>query len=240
MSLPHLPIELQREIIKYLPQRDWFRVIDNKLLSLGLNDSFLWHIINLDDFDEISEHNEILLKRFGAKINKLHWHSVKISSLLTLDALASKWENIFELNLAENTNLESIRFTRNLQGLKVLNLSGCTQLKRVPLVNIVCTLNNLTDLNLSECAQIKEKDIVRIISKLKKLNHFNVRDTIDLEIEFVNTVDLLLPTNSEFLFCAKIGFSVLDEWEEIHLKYPRLQICPATLEFLLEHRPFLD
>ena len=240
MSLPILPNELKREIIKYIPQKDWYLTLDIDFLSNGLNDRKLWQIINLDDFLEISRDIKELLEKFGSKIFNLQWHVVEWPQSINLDAIAAKWLNLYDLNLAGNSSLASISFIRSLHSLQCLNLEGCINIKRVPLVNTLCSLRNIRNLNLSECAQIKKKDILRIATRLKNLTLLNVCDTLDLDYLTDNSVEDCLQSASEFLFCASIGYQTLDEWEEIHLKYPKLQICPASLEFLLEHRPFLD
>ena len=42
-----------------------------------------------------------------------------------------------------------------------------------------------------------------------------------------------------FLFCVIIDVNNTTSWVQIYLEYPRLQICPAALDFILERNPHL-
>ena len=67
----------------------------------------------------------------------------------------------------------------------------------------------------------------------------NIREIVSLPHDIVSTVAAQLIHLEEFLFFVLIDFSDTTPWVDIYMQHPKLQICPATLEVILETNPHL-
>ena len=237
--MPQLPHEIRVQIIKLLPEVDWFKVVGIEFLECGLHDKRLWKEINAEHFGDLNQ-NIHLFKACGYLTETLHMQTnCWDSELSTLKDLLSSFTNLRHVDLSGNSELKTITFLCETQDLETLNLHQCSKILRLPLIGSILSFQNLQGLDVSECDQLKEKDILRIAKQLKQLKYFNTRDTQSLTGSTVTEVKSHLICLQQFLFCPLVNPNATEEWVSIYMQHPILQICPAGLEIILEKNPHL-
>ena len=234
----YLPLELQRRIINFLPHTDWFKVLDVPFLCNGLAIQQLWNITNLDLF-EIKDTDIPLFRACGHFIDSLEWHERSWQSHIALNIAFQSFTNVVHLDLSNNHKLTTLDFVTECKLLCHLSISNCIGIPRVNAVTVLKSLDSLMYLDISECDQIRLKDIILFSKKLKRLQYLNVRDTVSLNVETVLTVERNLIYLSEFWFCSIVYHGSTQDWIPVFLAHPKLQICPAALEVILEENPNL-
>ena len=113
----------------------------------------------------------------------------------------------------------------------------CINIPRVNAMTVLRSLQSLMHLDISQCDHIKLNDIIVLSKKLKQLLYFNVRDTVSLNVETVHTVERNLIHLSVFWFCSIVYQGNTQDWIPVYLAHPKLQICLAALEVILEEHP---
>ena len=240
MSNHVLPPELQTLIIKFIPEEDWLKIINIPCLENGLRDKTLWKVICADKFgDSLTTEIIELLKANCGDSEQFFWHNALWVSNGNINDLLCSLTKLKVLDLTCNAQVQAVDFLCSYEQLAKLSLNNCISLNRYNLMpNILCS-RNLTYLDISESCKLQPIDIVRISKRLKKLNYINIRECVSLTHEIVRAVELNLSKLDMFLFCVMLDVNDTTPWVDIYLSYPKLQICPAALDIILEQNPHL-
>ena len=232
----NLPQEIQSAIIQYIPHDQWYKVQGICELECGLSDCKIWKDLSLDAFSVFKKEQELLVTKFASFVKSLLWHTCKVHKSVDIHKLFESLCNLLTLDISFNTVFTDFSAIHNLRNLTELNIRGCA-VGRLHLLGIFQSVNSLKLLDISECTKLKDKDIVRIAKKNILLEQFNVRESVSLSAVTVSQVEIILKNLKEFLFCAVVHRNHSRIWVPIYLKYPKLQICPAAAEIILELNP---
>ena len=145
--------------------------------------------------------------------------------------------NLIEVDILYNSVVKDISCLQSLSHIKILSIRGCYELWRQQVLGIFQSLQSLKSLDIAECCQLKEKGIIRIAKRYCHLEIYNVRDTSSVSYNSILQVEDVLIYLQEFKFCPVIHRHNSSIWIPIYLKYPKLQICPAAVEIILELNP---
>ena len=236
MSVPCLPTELQSKIICMLNLSDYASAYYLPYIREGFSCIAIWKKLDLEDFDTIGINDDFisLLQKFGNLVSSLEWHEAPWNCAILHSIALTYMQQLTKIDLANNVQITNLQFLLTNADLEELILRGCSNITGTEIEQIVPNLKKLKSLDITECS-INGNCLHRFISNLHYIEELNIRNCLSLTIDAAVYIGKKVKT---LYFCPIIYTYEIGAWMDL-MEDSKYQICPASLEMLIDIDPEL-